>query len=77
MGERKLQLIIRHLLKQRLNNELVAQDLTTTYYQHNDLVDGQEYITKVVAGSSSAEYTWTKVACDNFKGVTDLSADVF
>lgn len=60
-----------------LNNELVAQDLTTTYYQHNDLVDGQEYITKVVAGSSSAEYTWTKVACDNFKGVTDLSADVF
>ena len=60
-----------------LNNELVAQDLTTTYYQHDDLVDGQEYITKVVTGSSSAEYTWTKVACDNFKGVTDLSTDVF
>lgn len=61
-----------------LNNEIVAEDLATDYYQHEDLVDGQEYVTKVVAANgSSAEYTWTKVACDEFEGVTNLSANVF
>lgn len=61
-----------------LNNEIVAEDLATDYYQHEDLIDGQEYVTKVVAANgSSAEYTWTKVACDEFEGVTDLSANVF
>ena len=39
-----------------LNNEIVAEDLATDYYQHEDIIDGQEYVTKVVAahGSSAA-----------------------
>ena len=61
-----------------LNNEIVAEDIATDYYQHENLTDGQEYVTKVVsADGSSAEYTWTKVACEEFEGVTDLSADQF
>ena len=62
-----------------LNDELVADNLTNTYYQHEELVDGQEYTTKVVpvyttGNGAEATYTWKKEACDKFEGVKDLTA---
>ena len=66
-----------------LDGELAAQGLTTTYYQHESLVDGKEYKTRVVpfyatgAEGNAVEYSWTKTACDEFEGVTDLTADSF
>ncbi len=62
-----------------LNDELVAENLTKTYYQHEGLVDGQEYVTKVVpvyttGNGAELSYTWKKVACDKFEGVKDLTA---
>ena len=46
-----------------------------TYYQFDvtNLVEGQEY-TATVTGDETYEYTWTYKACDNFAGVTNLSA---
>ena len=65
-----------------LNGELVAENLTRPYYQHENLVDGQQYTTTVVPVYSMGEgqetsYTWKKVACDKFDGVTDLTAEYF
>ena len=62
-----------------LNGELVADNLTKPYYQHEDLVDGQQYTTTVVpvysmGNGQETSYTWKKVACDKFAGVTDLEA---
>ena len=62
-----------------MNDELVADNLTNTYYQHEELVDGQEYTTKVVpvyttGNGAEATYTWKKEACDKFEGVKDLTA---
>lgn len=63
-----------------LNNKLVADQLTDTYYQHKGTVNGQRYKTQVVpfnaeTEGTSAEYTWKKVSCDEFEGVTDLKAE--
>lgn len=63
-----------------LDGKLVADNLNRPYYQHEDLVDGQEYTTTVVpvyATGKGAEtsYTWKKVACDKFDGVKDLTAE--
>lgn len=62
-----------------LDGDVVADSLTAPFFQHEDLVDGTEYTTSVVAtytsGSSAAvEYTWTKMPEENFLGVNDLSA---
>lgn len=71
----------RALLKYQvmLDGDVVADSLTTPYFQHENLVDGKEYTTSVVAkytsGSSEAvEYTWTKMPEETFLGVNDLSA---
>ena len=63
-----------------LDGKLVAKDLTTPYYQHENLVDGQKYTTTVVpvytmGDGHEASYTWRKVSCDKLEGVTDLTAE--
>ena len=63
-----------------LDGELVAENLTTPYYQHENLVDGQKYTTTVTAVYSMGEgdetsYTWRKRACDKFEGVADVTAE--
>lgn len=63
-----------------LDGKLVAKDLTTPYYQHENLVDGQKYTTTVVpvytmGDGHEASYTWRKVSCDKLEGVTDLKAE--
>lgn len=62
-----------------LDGELIADDLTVPYFQHENLVDGQEYTTTVIpiytTGDGNAEnYTWTKQNCDNYAGAYDLTA---
>ena len=63
-----------------LNNELVAENLTRPYYQHENLVDGQKYTTTVVpvytmGEGHEASYTWRKLACDKLEGVSNLTAE--
>lgn len=60
-----------------LNNTLLEQ-VTTTYYQHTDLVVGQSYTTKVIANyatgvSDPMTYTWTFKDCENYEGVSDFT----
>ena len=60
-----------------LNNTLLEQ-VTTTYYQHTDVVVGQSYTTKVVANyatgvSDPMTYTWTFKDCENYEGVSDFT----
>lgn len=62
-----------------LDDQLVAENLTKPFYQYENLTDGKTYTTKIVPIYSSAEgeaatYTWTKVSCESFAGVTDLEA---
>ncbi|MBR6774627.1 MAG: hypothetical protein IKM23_02790 [Bacteroidales bacterium] len=59
-----------------LDGELVAEDLNNTFFQHENISDGQEYTTKVTLANSdaAAEYSWTKVNCDNYEGVTNFNA---
>ena len=62
-----------------LDGNVVADSLATPFFQHENLVDGTEYTTSVIAkytsGSSEAvEYTWTKMPEETFLGVNDLSA---
>lgn len=62
-----------------LDGELVAEDLTTTFFQHENLVDGQEYTTTVIpvysdGNGDAANYVWKKVDCNNYAGVTDFVA---
>ena len=63
-----------------LDGELVAEGLSKPYYQHEDLVDGKTYTTTVVpvytmGNGEETSYTWTKVACDNYEGLSDLTAE--
>ncbi len=63
-----------------LDEELVAENLTKPYYQHENLVDGQKYTTTVVpvytmGEGHQASYTWRKTACDKFEGVENLTAE--
>ena len=60
-----------------LNNTFLEQ-VTTTYYQHTDLVVGQSYTTKVIANyatgvSDPMTYTWTNKDCDNYEGVSEFT----
>ena len=62
-----------------LNGELEADNITDSFYQHQNLVDEQEYTTKVVpvysnGNGESAEYSWTKQNCDNYLGASNLTA---
>ena len=59
-----------------LDGELVAEDLNDTFFQHENISDGQEYTTKVTLANSdaAAEYSWTKVNCDNYEGATNFNA---
>lgn len=63
-----------------LDGKLVAKDVKTPYYQFEDLVDGQRYTTVVKAvytkgESEPASYSWKKIACDKYEGVTGLKAE--
>ena len=60
-----------------LNNTLLEQ-VTTTYFQHTDVVVGQSYTTKVIANyatgvSDPMTYTWTFEDCENYEGVSDFT----
>lgn len=62
-----------------LNGELEADNITDSFYQHENLVDDQGYTTKVVpvysnGNGESAEYSWTKQNCDNYLGASNLTA---
>lgn len=62
-----------------LNGELEADNITDSFYQHENLVDEQEYTTKVVpvysnGNGEAAEYSWTKQNCDNYLGASNLTA---
>ena len=62
-----------------LDGELINNELTVPYFQHENLVDGQEYTTKVVpvysnGNGEAAEYSWTKRNCDNYLGASNLTA---
>lgn len=57
----------------------LEDNVTTTYYQHSDLVVGQSYTTSVVANyatdsSDPMSYTWTYKGGDSYEGVTDFTA---
>lgn len=62
-----------------LNGELEADNITDSFYQHENLVDDQGYTTKVVpvysnGNGEAAEYSWTKQNCDNYPGASNLTA---
>ena len=62
-----------------LDGNIEAENVMFPCYQHENLVDGVEYTTTVVATYSMGEsdevsYTWTKVSEDIFAGVKDLAA---
>ena len=62
-----------------LNGELEADNITDSFYQHENLIDDQEYTTKVVpvysnGNGEAAEYSWTKQNCDNYLGASNLNA---
>ena len=62
-----------------LNGELEADNITDSFYQHENLVDEQGYTTKVVpvysnGNGEAAEYSWTKQNCDNYLGASNLTA---
>ena len=62
-----------------LDGNIEAENVMFPCYQHENLVDGVEYTTTVVATYSMGEsdevsYTWTKVSEDIFAGVKDFAA---
>ena len=62
-----------------LNGVLEDDNVTTPFFQHENLVDGEEYTTTVIPVYSygqgdAAEYTWTKQNCDNYLGASNLTA---
>ena len=64
-----------------LNGGLLTDKLTDTYYQFENLVEGQEYTTTIVPVYTTADgvestYTWTYKACDKFEGVKDFKAEL-
>jgi hypothetical protein len=63
-----------------LNNTFVEK-VTTTYFQHTDVVVGQSYTTKVIANyatgvSDPMTYTWTFKDCENYEGVSDFTVNM-
>lgn len=62
-----------------LDETLVAENLNVSYLEHENITDGVEYTTTVVANytmgaAESVSYTWTKVSEESFEGVNDLTA---
>ena len=60
-------------------NDVLEKEVTKPYYQHENIVEGQTYTTKVIAnyytGSSNpTSYTWTYKDCDNYEGTTMFTA---
>ena len=63
-----------------LDGELIDNDLTVPYFQHENLVDGQEYTTTVIpvytdGAGYPKNYIWTKANCDDYAGAYDLKAE--
>ena len=63
-----------------LDGELINSELTVPYFQHENLVDGQEYTTTVIPVYSDGagypkNYIWTKANCDDYVGAYDLKAE--
>ena len=64
-----------------LDGVVEADSLMVPYFQHQNLVDGVEYTTTVIASytagnSEEMSYTWTKQADELFAGVKDLTASL-
>lgn len=60
-------------------NDVLEEEVTTKYYQHENLTVGQSYTTKVIANyytesSAPATYTWTYNGCDDYEGLTEFTA---
>ena len=63
-----------------LDGELINNDLSVPYFQHENLVDGQEYTTTVIpvytdGAGYPKNYIWTKANCDDYAGAYDLKAE--
>ena len=63
-----------------LDGELIDNDLSVPYFQHENLVDGQEYTTTVIpvytdGAGYPKNYIWTKANCDDYAGAYDLKAE--
>ena len=63
-----------------LDGELIDNDLTVPYFQHENLIDGQEYTTTVIpvytdGAGYPKNYIWTKANCDDYVGAYDLKAE--
>lgn len=61
----------------KLNDEVVANNVKTNYYQFENLTAGTTYKAAVIANyttgeSAAAEYTWTCVSTDEYAGVTSI-----
>ena len=66
-----------------LNGEVVAENVTDTFYQHENITAGTSYTTTVIANytsdasSEGASCTWTAAACDEYVGVESFNATMF
>ncbi len=61
----------------KLDDEVVANNVITNYYQFEDLTPGTTYKTAVIANyttgeSVAAEYTWTYVSASEYAGATNV-----
>ncbi|MBQ5895171.1 MAG: choice-of-anchor J domain-containing protein, partial [Bacteroidaceae bacterium] len=64
-----------------LDGVVEAEELLVPYYQHENVVDGVEYTTTVIASytmgdSEEMSYTWTKASDTLFAGVRNLAASL-
>lgn len=64
-----------------LNGVTEDDNVTTSFFQHENLVDGEQYITTVIPVYSygkgdATDYVWTKVPCDNYAGASNLTAGI-
>ena len=64
-----------------LNGTTIAQNVEKSYYQVDvtSLTEGQEYTLNVIPAVTedvTLEYTWKYRSCDNYTGVTNLTATV-
>ena len=64
-----------------LNGVTEDDNVTTSFFQHENLVDGEQYITTVIPVYSygkgdATDYVWTKAPCDNYAGASNLTAGI-
>lgn len=64
-----------------LDGEVVAENLTETYYQHENFESNKTYTTSIIANyttdeSDATEYIWTSVACDEYESVEEVNVSV-